>query len=115
MTTKESKIGSKKSTSTTNGESKATSESKFTEEPQSSSNCSEDGQQYEIIEDTPFAAVKQEREWRIVIGNMIASPYKFTTKEAAKDFVEKKPWELMWTMAVWLINNQEKFTIKTEE
>lgn len=90
-------------------------ECKFTEEPQNNLNSSESGQQYEIIDNTPFAAIKQGEVWRIVIGNMIASPYEFIAKEAAKDYVEKKPWELIWTMAVWLINNQEKFTIKTEE
>ena len=115
MTTNESKAGLKKNTSTTNAESKATPESKFTEEPQNNLNSSESGQQYEIIENTPFAAVRQDEVWRVVIGNMIASPYKFVAKEAVVDYVKMKPWELMWTMAVWLINNQEKFTIKTEE
>lgn len=115
MTTNESKAGLKKNASTTNGESKATSESKFTEEPQNNLDSSESGQQYEIIENTPFAAVRQGEVWRLVIGNMIASPYKFVAKEAVEDYVKMKPWELIWTMAVWLIKNQEKFTIKTEE
>lgn len=114
MTTKESKIGSKKSTSTTSGESKDTSESKFTENPQDNLNSSESGQQYEIIENTPFATVKQGKVWKIVIGDMFASPYEFATKEAVEDYVKKKPWELIWTTAVWLINNQEKFTIKKQ-
>lgn len=90
-------------------------ECKFTEEPQNNLNSSESGQQYEIIENTPFAAVRQGEVWKIVIGNMIASPYEFVAKEAVEDYVKKKPWELIWTMAVWLINNQEKFIIKTEE
>lgn len=90
-------------------------ECKFTEEPQNNLDSSESGQQYEIIENTPFAAVRQGEVWRIVIGNMIASPYEFITKEAVEDYVKKNPWELIWTMAVWLINNQEKFIIKTEE
>lgn len=115
MTTDESKAGLKKNTSTTNGESKATPESKFTEEPQNNLDSSESGQQYEIIENTPFAAVKQGGVWRVVIGNMIASPYEFVAEEAVRDYVKRKPWELIWTMAVWLINNQEKFTTKTEK
>lgn len=115
MTTNESKAGLKKNTFTTNAESKVTPESKFTEEPQSNLNSSESGQLYEIIENTPFAAVKQGEVWRIVIGNMIASPYEFTTKEAVEDYVKKRPWELIWTMAMWLINNQEKFITKTKE
>ena len=91
------------------------SEFKFTEEPQNNLNSSDSGQKYEIIEKTPFAAVKQEERWKIVIGNMIASPYEFISKEAAEDYVSEKPWELLWTMAVWVVNNQEKFKFKTEE
>ena len=46
---------------------------------------------------------------------MIASPYKFESKEAAEDYVKEKPWELLWTTTIWVINNQEKFKFKTEE
>lgn len=115
MTTNESKTGLKENTPTTNGELKATPESKFTEEPQNNLNSSESGQRYEIIENTPFAAVRQGEVWRLVIGNMVAAPYEFVAKEAVRDYVKMKPWELIWTMAVWLINNQEKFTTKTEK
>ena len=115
MTTKKSKVGPKKSTSTTNGESKAIPESKFTEEPHNSLNSSDSGQQYEIIDDSPFAAVKQEGRWKIAIGNMVASPYDFESIEDARKYVREKHWALLWTMAVWLINNQENFIIKKEE
>lgn len=115
MTTKKSKAGLKKNTSTTNGGSKATPESKFTEEPQSNLNSSESGQQYEAIEDTPFAIVKYENTWKIVIGNMIASPYSFESIDAAKNYVEEKHWELLWTMMVWIINNQEKFKLEIKK
>lgn len=115
MITNESKAGLKNQTSTTNGESKDTPESKFTENPQSNLDSSESGQQYEIIENTPFAAVKRGEVWKIVIGNMFASPYEFVTKEAAEEYVGKKPWELIWTTAIWLINNQEQFIIKKQE
>lgn len=115
MTTNESKAGLKNTTSTTNGESNPTPESKFTENPQSNLDSSESGQKYEIIENTPFAIVKQNEVWKIVIGNMVASPYEFVTKEAINDYIEKKPWELIWTTAIWLINNQEKFIIKKQE
>ena len=40
---------------------------------------------------------------------MIATPYEFESKEAAEEYVKEKPWELLWTMAVWVVNNQEKF------
>ena len=115
MTTNESKDGLKKNTSTTNGESKATPESKFTEEPQSNLNSSESGQQYEIIENTPFAAVKQGEVWRVVIGNMIASPYRFVAKEAVEDYVKMKSWELLWTTMIWIVNNQEKFKLEIKK
>lgn len=112
MTTNESKAGLKEGSSTTNGESKATLESKFTEEPQSNSNSSENGQQYETIDNSPFAAVKYGNKWKIVIGNMIASPKDFMSANAAKNYVRNKHWELLWTMAIWVINNQEKFMIE---
>lgn len=115
MTTKKSKTGLKENTSTTNGESKVTPESKFTEEPQNSLNSSESGQQYEAIEDTPFAIVKYENAWKIVIGNMIASPYSFESIDAAKKYVEEKHWELLWTMMIWVINNQEKFKLEIKK
>ena len=78
-------------------------------EPQSNLDSSESGQKYEIIGNTPFAAVKPEKMWKIVLGNMIATPYEFESKEAAEEYVKEKPWELLWTMAVWVVNNQEKF------
>lgn len=115
MTTNESKAGLKKSTSMTNGESKATPESKFTEEPQSNLNSSENGQQYETIDNSPFAAVKYGNKWKVVIGNMIASPKDFMSANAVKNYVRNKHWELLWTMAVWIINNQEKFMIEKKK
>lgn len=109
---KQSNIGSK---STIKDDSTQSSEFKFSEEPQSNFDSSDSGQKYEIIENTPFAAVKQEGVWKIVIGNMIATPYEFVSKEAAEDYVKEKPWELLWTITVWVVNNQEKFKFKTEE
>lgn len=91
------------------------SESKFSEEPQSNSNSSDSGQKYEIIENTPFAAVKQGETWKIVIGNMIASPKEFVSEEAAEDYVKERPWELIWTMTAWVVNNQSKFKFQTKE
>ena len=109
---KQSNIGSK---STIKNDSTQSSEFKFTEEPQSNLDSSDSGQKYEIIENTPFATVKQEETWKIVIGNMIATPHEFISKEAAEDYIKEKPWELLWTMTVWVVNNQEKFKFKTEE
>lgn len=115
MSTVEKKQSNNGSKSTIKDDSTQSSEFKFTEEPQSNLDSSDSGQKYEIIENTPFAAVKQEETWKIVIGNMIATPYEFASKEAAEDYVKEKPWELLWTMTVWVTNNQEKFKFKTEE
>lgn len=115
MNTEKEKQSNNGNDSTTKNDFTRSSESKFSEEPQSSLNSSESGQQYEIVENTPFAVIKRENTWKIVIGNMIASPYDFVSKEAAEDYVEGKPWEMIWTMAVWLINNQEKFKLETEK
>lgn len=115
MSTEKSKAGQKKNMSTTNGESKATPESKFTEESQNNLDSSENGQQYEAIENTPFAIVKHENTWKIIIGNMIASPYSFESIDAAKNYVKEKHWELLWTMMVWVINNQEKFKLEIKK
>lgn len=114
MTTKKTNNGSNTTTTGSTGF-KPTAESKFTEEPQNREASSGSGQQYEIIDDSPFAAVKQEGRWKIVIGNMIASSYDFESIEDARKYVREKHWMLLWTMAVWLINNQEKFTTKKEE
>lgn len=115
MNTGKEKQSNSGNNSTTKSDFTQSSESKFSEEPQSSLNSSESGQQYEIIDNTPFAVVKRENTWKIVIGNMIASPYDFVSKDAAEDYVKGKPWEMIWTMAVWLINNQEKFKLETEK
>lgn len=115
MSTVEKKQSNNGSKSTIKDDSTQSSEFKFSEEPQSNLDSSDSGQKYEIIENTPFATVKQEGIWKIVIGNMIASPYEFVSKEAAEDYVKEKPWELLWTVTVWVVNNQEKFKFKTEE
>lgn len=115
MSTVEKKQSNNGSKSTIKDDSTQSSEFKFTEEPQNNLDSSDSGQKYEIIENTPFAAVKQEETWKIVIGNMIATPYEFVSKEAAEDYVKEKPWELIWTMTAWVVNNQSKFKYQTEE
>lgn len=115
MNTVEKKQSNNGNDSTVKDDSTKSSGFKFTEEHQSNLDSSDSGQKYEIIENTPFAAVKQEKTWKIIIGNMIATPYEFVSKEAAEDYAKEKPWELLWTMVVWVVNNQEKFKFKTEE
>ena len=115
MSTAEKKQSNKWNESTIKNDSTQSSEFKFTEEPQSNLDSSDSGQKYEIIENTPFAAVKQGETWKIVIGNMIASPHEFVSEKAAEDYVKEKPWELIWTMTAWVVNNQSKFKFQTEE
>lgn len=115
MSTAEKKQSNNGSNSTIKNDSTQSSEFKFTEEPQSNLDSSDSGQKYEIIEKTPFAAIKQKETWKIVIGDMIASPHEFVSKKAAEDYVKEKPWELLWTMTVWIVNNQEKFKFNTKE
>ncbi len=112
MSTAEKKQSNNGSESTIKDGSTQSSEFKFTEEPQNSLDSSDSGQKYEIVENTPFAIVKQGDVWKIVIGNMIASPYDFVLKEAAEDYVKERPWELIWTMTAWIVNNQKKFKLK---
>lgn len=115
MSTVEKKQSNNGSESTIKNDSTQSSEFKFTEEPQNNLDSSDSGQKYEIIENTPFAIVKQGEAWKIVIGNMIATPYEFVSKEAAEDYINEKPWELIWTMAAWIVNNQSKFKFEPEE
>lgn len=114
MSTKKKKNSNNRSNSKIKNESTQSSESKFSEEPQSNFDSSNSGQQYEVIEDTPFAAVKSEKGWKIVIGNQVATPKYFETFEEAKDYVNGEiPWPLIWTMTVWAGINRDKF-IKNE-
>lgn len=114
MSTKEVKQSNNGNKSTTKIDSTQSSESKFTEKLRSNLASSEGGQQYEIINDTPFAAIKSEVGWRIILGNQVASPKYFETFEEAENYVSKEiPWPLIWTMAVWAGINRDKF-IKNE-
>ena len=115
MSTAKKEQSNNGSKSTIKNDSTQSSEFKFTEEPQNNLDSSDSGQHYEIIENTPFAAVKQGKIWRIVIGNMIASPIEFVSEEAAEDYIKERPWELIWTMTAWVVNNQSKFKFQTEE
>ena len=115
MSTAKKKQSNNGSSSTIKNDSTQSSEFEFTEKPQSNLNSSDSGQQYDIVDDSPFAVVKQGNVWKIVIGNLIASPRDFPTKEAAKKYVREKHWETIWVMVVWLISNQSKFIIQAEK
>ena len=88
MSTAEKKQSNNGNNSTIKEDSTQSFECKYTEEPQSNLNSSDSGQQYDVIDDSPFAVVKQKNVWKIVIGNMIASPRDFPTKETAEEYVK---------------------------
>lgn len=115
MNTVKEKQSNNGSNSAIKNDSTQSSEFKFTEEPQNNLDSSDSGQQYDIVDDSPFAVIKQGDVWKIVIGNMIASPRDFPTKEIAEEYVKEKHWETIWVMAVWLISNQSKFITQTEK
>ena len=115
MSTAKKKQSNNGSNSTIKNDSTQSSEFKFTEEPQGNLDSSDSGQQYDIVDNSPFAVVKQGNAWKIVIGNMVASPHDFPTKEIAKKYVREKHWETIWVMVIWLINNQSKFITQTEK
>ena len=115
MSTAKKKQSNNGNNSAIKNDSIQSSEFKPTEESQSNLNSSDSGQQYDIVDDSPFAVVKQGEAWKIVIGNMIASPRDFPTKEIAEEYVREKHWETIWVMAVWLISNQSKFITQTEK
>ena len=96
MSTAKEKQSNNGSNSTIKNDSTQSSEFKFTEEPQSNLDSSDSGQQYDIVDDSPFAIVKRGNVWKIVIGNMIASPRDFPTKETAEEYVREKHWETIW-------------------
>ena len=114
MATKNKKNGSNTTTATTSTESKRTTESKFTEEPQSNLNSSDSGQSYTSVDNTPFVIVKREEKYVIVLGVDVISAKKFDTIKEAKAYIKEKPWPLLWATAMWIIMNQEMIKTKLE-
>lgn len=113
MTTENEKNGSDTITVTTSTESKRTAESKFTEEPQSKEISSDSGQAYFNVENSPFAIVKYEGAFRIILGRDIVSDKKFPNAKAAKDFIKREKWELMWAMCIWVMTHAEELKSRT--
>lgn len=113
MTTKNGKNGLNTTTATTSTESKRTAESKFTEEPQSKEISSDSGQAYFNVENSPFAVVKYEGAYRIILGKDIVSDQKFPNAKAAINFIKREKWELMWAMCVWVMMHAEELKSRT--
>lgn len=52
---------------------------------------------HELIEDSPFTAIKVKNKWFIVMGDQIASGNKFDTLDDLREYIDTKPWELIVT------------------
>lgn len=54
---------------------------------------------------TPFSIIENDNktEYRIVIGNSLASEKTFESENAAKKYINSKPYELIGSLAVVLI------------
>lgn len=113
MTTKSTKSGSNTTTTTVNTESKRTKKSKFTEEPQNKEASSDDGQAYFNVEKSPFAIVKYEEAYRIILGSDIINERKFSSVEEARNFIKNEKWELTWAMCLWVIMHAEEIKSRT--
>lgn len=59
----------------------------------------EDMSKYVILDNAPFVLVYGKDGWFIVMGEHIISQKRFDTKEAAKRYVDSKPWELIFVGA----------------
>ena len=113
MTTKNAEHGSNTATAVTSTEFKRTAKSKFTEEPQNKETSSNNGQAYFNVENSPFAIVKYEEAYRIVLGSDIINEQKFLSVEAARNFIKSKKWELIWAMCMWVMMHAEEIKSKT--
>lgn len=65
---------------------------------------------YKRISDTPFTAIQKEKddEWIITIGNQIATDKVFKSYEECKKYVNKKPWDLIGTLAAVFAKENSK-------
>lgn len=79
--------------------------SKSSEEKQSNNNYSEEvneveERKYTYIDGTPFTIVEgvKGRKVIIVMGNREMAPKEFETPKEAKEYINKKPWELITAM-----------------
>ena len=113
MSTKEKKQSNSGNNSTIKEGSTQSFESKFSEESQSNLDCSNSGQVYFNVEESPFAIVKYKGNYRIILGNDIVSEKKFTDVETARQFIKNEKWELIWAMCIWVMSHAEEIKSRT--
>lgn len=55
----------------------------------------------------PFAAYRadEEEKWKIIIGNMQATPETFESIEQAQNYVQTTPWDLIGSMIIAITEN----------
>lgn len=63
--------------------------------PNEENNESENINSYVFVEETPFILFKKDERWLILFGNSVASNNDFDTKEEARKYISKKPWDLI--------------------
>ena len=73
-------------------------------------------QKFEMFEskNKPFAIIKKDEKYIITIGRNVATDKKFKSLEEAENYIETKPYELIFTL-VYTAMNMYKETIETEE
>ncbi|QCS36847.1 hypothetical protein [Tortoise microvirus 14] len=64
-----------------------------------------------LIEGTPFHVVEREEgdDYRIVMGNYLASQESFQTVKEAEDYIKEKPWELYFSMVMIVLEQVKNF------
>lgn len=61
--------------------------------------------EHHTVEGTPFVILEQDRNFKILIGQQLASNTIFDSKEKAEEYINEKPWELLLTVMVCVKQN----------
>lgn len=66
------------------------------------------------VENTPFALIKKNEKWGIVMGNQMVSDQYFDTTEDAERFIESKPWSLILVSALTFVDGAYQYKKELE-
>lgn len=69
----------------------------------------------ELIEGTPFWIIKQNETHTLVMGNYKINHKEIHSKEEALQFLKDEMWNLMCTVMLTLIHNEEKIKDQTKK
>lgn len=67
---------------------------------------------FHLSKQEPFAIVKQENKYLIVVGNNLVTPKKFDTIKQAEEYIGRKPYDLIFNTCLVitkLAQENEKF------